>query len=285
MIEATLLDGAAFASFAGIDVGENRLNLAIVTRGKASGAFRFERLAVEQALARKGALGPVLSERCPELLNKCLVMIDSPRWPLDLDWSQGGTRPRAAPPKRRNLDLAVVAYAHKKEIQLSLFPTPRLEYFEAWAKHPECKPHLRDIARDLFGGASHDKVRPAPGSKVKGGTFTRFMLGGFALYRGLQHLGVESYEAYPDLQFRLRAPYGTQISNKKSFNGVRQRLEINRTLRSLLGIPDLPPPESADDYDAEIIALSGAIAAREGGLVAFYCPAEGTFVAPSPPMT
>ena len=95
--------------------------------------------------------------------------------------------------------------------RLSMFPTPRFEYFARCAASPACKPHLRALAHELFADTfdAHDR-----GAAPRGGAiFTRFMLSGFAAYRALERIGAAAYECYPDLQFRLWA-HGIELPPK-----------------------------------------------------------------------
>jgi hypothetical protein len=104
------------------------------------------------------------------------------------------------------------------------------------------------------------------------------MLAGFLTFRAWEELGARTLEAYPDLQFRLssrnpllpkragRAAMAARIAIIKRLR--RRSLEIGMTLL----------PATLDQADAEILALSAAIAAKRGSLGALEHPAEGRFL-------
>ncbi len=160
-----------------------------------------------------------------------------------------------------------------------MFPTPRLAYFAGRASRPDCKPHLRAAYVHLFGGL--DRL-PNPGLSgeaivADGGNFTRFMLAGFLTFRAFQSLGAQTLEAYPELQFRLAT--GARLLRKRAGKpALAQRVGINRKLRRMIGIGRSPLPANLDQADAEVLALSATLAARNDSLAALEHPAEGRFL-------
>jgi hypothetical protein len=266
---------------AGVDVGEDFLDLALLrTRSAVIEHCRIALAGIEDDPLR------ILRERllacCPDLDRKWMALIDSPRWPRDLDNSSRSVIERDPVPPGRIVDKALRerlrSLPGSTAIQLSMFPTPRLEYFSDCANAPSCKPHLRSIYCQLFGAAA--RLKQGPGNQsgaIRGGTFTRFMLAGFLAFRAWQELGVATLEAYPELEFRLadRRPLPPKRNRKAA---LAERLAIIGRLRDCLGIATDPLPATLDQADAEILALSAATAAKAGRLAALEHPAEGGFL-------
>src|SRR6266851_6300779 len=179
-------------TIAGIDVGEDFLDLAILVSGKSE--LRLARTALRGISGdTPGAVAQLagrMIDIAPELAGPAIAFVDSPRWPCDLDWSKSIPMARAGHARGRLLD------AHLRALMrhvggngptgaalrhLSMFPTPRFEYFARCAASPACKPHLRALARELFADTFDGQGR---GEAPRGGAiFTRFMLSGFAAYR------------------------------------------------------------------------------------------------------
>jgi len=220
----------------------------------------------------------------PQLDGDAIAVIDSPRWPLDHDWSQVGLVGRSDQVTGRVIDtelqglVKTLRLAGASSLKLSMFPTPRLSYFTAQIAGPSCKRHLRAFGRELFG-LEHSASGPSAG-----GTFTRFMLAGFATYRALATRRVTCYEGYPDLQFRLwngDEPLPSKMKRKMTkvdrtaAREVRCRLVVELAAR--LGVEGSAAVGTLDQADAAILALS-VLAARSAdcGLVMEY-PAEGRF--------
>jgi len=271
-------------TYVGIDVGEDFLDLAIVNPRARS--LRFARVALTGLSGQvSAALAGRIIEAAPELDAHTVAMVDSPRWPCDLDWSRfeqtGELRYREPSPRGRELDQSL-RQIHRELIApqangarsrgLSMFPTPRAAHFLRWMNDVRCKPHLRAIALELFGASRCDSDAPAAG-----GTFTRFMLAGFATYRALGLLGVSAFEAYPDLQLRLSSP-ATRLPPKRSAGARDVRCRIVAALATRLKIRDAPRPATLDDADAAALALAAADAARRGALCVMSNACEGRFL-------
>jgi hypothetical protein len=162
---------------------------------------------------------------------------------------------------------------------LALFPTPPLSYFSAHLAAPLCKPHLGALGLAMFGSM----VNPHP-LPPAGGTFTRFMVAGFAAYRALDRLDAVSYESYPDLQFRLWTT-SSELPSKTRRNGMNKagvlasRVAVLDSLCRALGTDECPAITSIDAADAAILALSTAQASRDGIVAVIDSPEEGRFVA------
>ncbi len=141
-----------------------------------------------------------------------------------------------------------------------MFPTPRIDYFVGQLNRDGCKPHLRAFGDALFASAIAEK------HEAKGGTFTRFMLTGFATYRALAMLGIESYEGYPDLQFRLwngNRPLPSKSSGKSI--AVAERRQVLKRLAKGLRCSGFEGIATIDEADASILALSGlALTGNDG---------------------
>jgi hypothetical protein len=221
---------------------------------------------------------------------RAIALVDSPRWPRDLDWSRG-TRRRDPAPRGREIDaslrrifrtLMAAPEGKARAPGLSMFPTPRYDYFARCAREPRSKPHLSAIAAELFGelpgelldgdGAARE---PAPGG---GAIFTRFMLAGFAAYRALEHLGVPAFESYPDLQLRLSSPSTDLPPKGRRVEALTARGRIVAALAAGLGIDDAPVAANLDQADAAVLALAAASAAVSGTLWVVSNSCEGRFM-------
>jgi hypothetical protein len=288
------LPGPFSGSFVGIDVGENFLDLAIVDPR----TLVFKRVALDGLNGTAcGTLAQRIKDVAAELDTRATALVDSPRWPRDLDWSRG-THKRDPAPRGRDVDailrqifrtlVAVPAGKAEPAVKLrmpglSMFPTPRYDYFARCARDPRCKPHLSAIAAELFGsllpdelsGDDRDARGPAPGA---GGIFTRFMLAGFATYRALELLGVQAFESYPDLQLRLSS-LSTELPPKgQRAEALAARRRIVASLAAELRLSDAPVPTNLDQADAAALALAAAVAARSGTLWVVSNPCEGRFM-------
>ena len=280
--------GQSAGPIVGIDVGENFLDLATVDT--AATRVRLARVAVvgiEHGGANDASGICELRRRmlaaAPELgASDAIALIDSPRWPRDLDLAASGIND-AQPRREREIDASLRGIVKHLDLRksdgapfrLSLFPTPPFEFFAACVSDPRCKPHLAAIGRELFGAAiDRGQAGPAP---VGGRIFTRFMIAGFAAYRAIDGLGAESYEAYPDLAFRLWAS-GVAIPSKSAGRAALDaRVQINRRLAEELGCEGASEVRTLDEADAAILALSAARARRVGQIALIEAPREGRF--------
>ena len=225
----------------GVDVGEDFLDLAVLRANPLTLTHhRIGLRGIEDHPAR------ILSERlaasCPDSGPQWLALIDSPRWPRDLELSKPADCRRDPEPAGRSLDRALREMLRDSDdhqaMRLSMFPTPKLEYFRRCADAATCKPHLRAIYHYLFeaerAGSGISAPIDVPGI-IQGGTFTRFMLAGFLTFRAWEALGVPALEAYPDLQYRLRG--GSLIAPKRQrAAALESRIEILLQLRRKIGI-------------------------------------------------
>ena len=210
------------------------------------------------------------------------VLVDSPRWPRDLDWSNPSDKRDPAPCEReidvelkRIFPLLMGAPDDKPyKPRLAMFPTPRYDYFTQWADALAAKPHLSAIAKELFGALSNGNV----GGPIHGGTFTRFMLAGFATYRALERMGIDAFEAYPDLQLRLSSPLTALPPKKRHARALNARRDIVASLARDLDLPGAPMPRTLDEADAAAMALAAARSARKGKLWTVSHPCEGRFM-------
>jgi len=220
----------------------------------------------------------------PQLRWGAIAIIDSPRWPVDLDWSQPGVVRRPDDVTGRTIDRALqrlvkaLRGAGASTLKLSMFPTPRLDYFARQIAAPGCKPHLRAFGRELFGLGGSDPGPPG------GGTFTRFMLAGFAAYQALAIRRVTRYEGFPDLQFRLlsgdeplpsKMKKGMRKADRTDALDARRRLVISLAAR--LDVGGAMAVSTLDQADAAILALSVVAAESADCGVVVEHPAEGRF--------
>ena len=291
-----LLQATSEGPIVGIDLGEDFLDLAIVD--EAGKHLRLERVAVvgverggdtDSGDVRMGRGIDELRRRilaaAPELgASGAIALVDSPRWPRDLDLAEGGgVREIGGASAGRKIDTRLRAMVGRLGLRkaggapfsLSLFPTPRFEYFAACVLDPRCKPHLAALGRELFGDAIE---KASPGiAPVGGRVFTRFMLSGFAAYRATDGIGVESYEAYPDLAFRLWAG-GAEIPPKSAGrSALEARVRINRRLAEAIGCRGASRIATLDEADAAVLALSAAKAWRCGAIAVIEEACEGRF--------
>ena len=274
-------------SFVGIDVGEDFLDLAIL-RSRARLAHRLEYRRIDLRDLKEDAIG-VLAGKIQSVLpaDRCLVLVDSPRWPRDLDLTKRRRFNGSICPLGRALDRSLREFLRARfgeSLRLALFPTPMLAYFEAWMSRAEAKPHLRAIHRALFGldRSNPDEGRAAASGKPGGGSFTRFMLCGFATYRVLEALGLVSYECFPDLVFKIWNG-GWKVPSKRRRRAARfARCRIIHALAAALNLSTGYRGASLDQADAAVMATAAAAAAQLGTLRIFECPAEGAFLLPLP---
>jgi len=266
----------------------------VATVDRAKRELRFARVALEELGAAPIAeVAERLADAVPAIGQASFALVDSPRWPRDLDWTRGAFRRDPAPAARkvdavmRAVYRALVAEgggsdgAHPRSHPprpLSMFPTPPLEYFERCGRDPRCKPHLAAISRELFG-ALVDRASGSAVSPVSGGAiFTRFMLAGFATYRALERLGVAAFESYPYLQFRLCAPSKKLPPKRMRTAALDVRRHLLAQIAAELGLCMANWELTLDQADAAILALAAARAARRGVLAATGNPAEGRFI-------
>jgi hypothetical protein len=267
-------------SFIGIDVGENFLDLAILdTRAR---TLVLKRVALDGLNGGACAtLAGRIKEVVPGVDAHVSVLVDSPRWPRDLDWSNPSDK-RDPAPREREIDVELkrifsllMGAPDGKPYKpgLAMFPTPRYDYFTQWADAVAGKPHLSAIAKELFGALSNGNAC----GPIHGGTFTRFMLAGFATYRALEGLGIDAFESYPDLQLRLSSPSALP-PKKRHTQALNARRDIVASLARDLDLPGAPVLRTLDEADAAAMALAAARSACEDKLWAVSHPCEGRFM-------
>jgi Protein of unknown function (DUF429) len=226
-------------------------------------------------------LGAMLADKVSELRG-AIVLVDSPRWPSDLDWSKPGVVAAARSQRGREIDIglrAVVLTLRKLGTKcafapLSMFPTPPMRYFGAHLNTATCKPHLRMLGQALFGEALNRDYGPA-----SGGIFTRFMIAGFAAYRALEAIGAEVYECYPDLQYKLWCGRHRLLPKKSGGRAVlASRMRVLSALARRLGISGCRQIQRLDEADATILGLSVIAAQHHGATLIFENPCEGRFM-------
>lgn len=282
------LEIAGGAAIVGIDVGEDYLDLASIAPERVKPSYA--RIALEQigGADRIGALADALADRVPELRAGAVAIVDSPRCPIDADCSQVHFAPRENPPARRVIDSGLRAMvrrlnenpARERKTQLWLFPTPPTRYFTECLHHPACKPHLRSIAEQMFHDAKSPAQIPAP--LTGGALFTRFMIAGFAVHQALARIGVDAYEGYPYLCFRLWMASDDELpAKKKTSNAYVDALEARRRILQRIASPakfKMAPPATYDEADAAILAATVAAASRDRAIFQIRDRAEGRFI-------
>jgi Protein of unknown function (DUF429) len=268
----------------GIDVGEDYLDLALVNSWRHS--LELRRVALLGIEVSPGGIAG-LSIRLAEALSSCqtptIALIDSPRWPLDLDCRKSSLSPRFDDcASGRRIDARLrdftkhLAATGEADFRLSLFPTPRLNYFRSCVQAPACKPHLSAIGRDLFGRNDSPSTECGPRG---GALFTRFMLAGFAAYQALEAIGVTTFEAYPDLQFRLWRDGRPLAPKSRGKSALADRFAINFDIAVAAGIRGADQIRTLDQADAAILALTAYSALDDGAVGIFEEPEEGCFAA------
>ena len=229
------------------------------------------------------SLGAMLMDKVPHLRG-AIVLVDSPRGPRDLDGSKPGVVAATHSRRSREIDIGLRALvltlrrlgSNSTLTPLSMFPTPPMRYFGAHLNTASCKPHLRVLGQALFGEALNRDYGPAIG-----GTFTRFMIAGFATYRALADTDAEVYECYPDLQFKLWCRRH-QLFSKSSTSGrtaaLASRLRVISGLARRIGVSGSSQIQRLDEADAAILALSAAAARQRGATFIFENACEGRFM-------
>jgi hypothetical protein len=263
----------------GIDVGEDYLDVAVLDTRHTT--LSHNRVPIE------GIGAPVVDSLAKRIADavKCdlrgaLALVDSPRTPRDIDCSGEKIILRTNAPPGRIIDASLRELLRVRfngtMRPLSMFPTPLASYFAGCLVDSRCKPHLRAIAEELFASAI-TMPRTTKSKSLAGGTFTRFMLAGFAAFPALERLGVRPFEAYPDLQMRLWSD-GVALPPKKfRAEALRVRRNICARLAEIIDVRSYQPPQTLDEADAAVLALSAAGSGSTGSLLELYCPAEGQF--------
>ncbi len=267
------------ATILGVDVGEDFLDLAMLTPERVGLSYH--------RVALVGVANPVvysIAHRIAEALGRDLrggiALVDSPRTPRDVDCSGGKMVHRKEAPRARVIDASLrellCARFNRQMRPLSMFPTPLASYFAGCVARSGCKPHLRAIAAELLAPLMHMPRATSTGS-IAGGTFTRFMLAGFAVFPALEKLGFRAFESYPDLQMRLWAD-GEELPPKK-FRGkaLIARRKICANLAALIKVTNFEAPNTLDAADAAVLALSAFASASTDSLLELHCPPEGRF--------
>ena len=260
-------------------MGEDYLDLAMLTTDRASISYN--------RVPLRGIASPVIdsiAQRIAEAVGRDLrggiALVDSPRAPRDVDCSGGRLIRRTEAPRARLIDASLRELLRVRfegaMRPLSMFPTPLAGYFAGCVANRGCKPHLRAIAEELLGPVIRFPLASKDGF-LSGGTFTRFMLAGFAVFPALEQLGIRAFESYPDLQMRLWSD-GIHLPSKK-FRGeaLRVRRNICAQLAAIINVSNFDLPETLDEADAAILALSAAASASTKSLVELHCAAEGRF--------
>lgn len=267
------------APILGVDVGEDYLDLALLSADRATlSHHRVELVGISnpviESLARR------IADAVGKDVRGAWALIDSPRTPRDVDCSGAKLRMRIEAPRARVIDASLRellrARFNAAMRPLSMFPTPLASYFAACAAEHRCKPHLRAIAEEILASA----IRIPRGTKsesLAGGTFTRFMLAGFAAFPALESLGVRAFEAYPDLQMRLWSD-GIRLPPKSlRVEALRVRRNICQRVAGIVRVTSYQAPRTLDEADAAVLALSAAASASAQSLIELHCPAEGRF--------
>ncbi|MGH7949352.1 MAG: DUF429 domain-containing protein [Candidatus Binataceae bacterium] len=232
------------------------------------------------------SLARLFTRDVPELTRGSVALIDSPRLPRDLDLAVAMRARRTCVPSSRLLDarlrelLKTHAAAGGRAVALSLFPTPQVDYFARCARSASCKPHLVAIARELLGPFVSSATRATAPALSGGAIFTRFMLAGFVCYPALASGGVEPFESYPTLVFKLWSADGTVPAKHRGHDALDARRAILERLRQVVGVRSPLAVSTFDQADAAVLALAAAAASKAHSLVVLAHPAEGRFAVP-----
>ena len=269
---------AKSAPILGVDVGEDFLDLALLLPDRAT--LSYHRVPLRDI--KRQVVGSIAT-RIAELLNSNLkggiALVDSPRAPRDVDCSSARMIRRMDAPRTRVIDASLRELLREKfegkMRPLSMFPTPLAAYFAGCIAHSGCKPHLRAIAEELLAPMIAEPVFARDGV-LAGGTFTRFMLAGFAVFPALERLGMRAFESYPDLQMRLWSD-GVKLPPKRAGEALRVRQMICSRLAAAVEVANFRAPKTLDESDAAVLALSAAVSNLTGALIELCCPPEGRF--------
>ncbi len=267
------------ATILGVDVGEDFLDLAMLAAN--SSRLSYHRVPLRGiASPAVDAIAHRIADAIGSDLRGAVALIDSPRTPRDLDCSGSSMLLRGDVPDGRIIDASLRTLLRERfngaMRPLSMFPTPLASYFAGCIARRDCKPHLRAIAEELLPSILAPRSDLADG-KIAGGTFTRFMLAGFAAFPALEKLGVRVFEAYPDLQMRLWSD-GVPVPPKRlRGEAIRTRQKICARLAETVGIANFATPQNLDEADAAILGLSAAASASSRSLIELHCPPEGRF--------
>jgi hypothetical protein len=240
------------------------------------------------------ALGERLSEALAASDVPIIALIDSPRWPSDCDCRESSLHLlRRGHAGGRHIDMRLrtivrslaAASVGDSALRISLFPTPRHDYFLRCISDLACKPHLRALGRQLFNS---DLPLQSNNGPRGGAIFTRFMLIGFAAYRALDEIGITAFEAYPDLQFRLWRDDHPLAPKSAGRIALANRSQILATVAAAFkrATPKQIPEQIArlittmDQADAAILAVSARAALDHGAIACIDEPEEGCFALP-----
>ncbi len=267
------------ATILGVDVGEDYLDLALLSADRSQLSYhRVPLKGIASPIAE--SIGQRIADAVGCDLGGAVALIDSPRTPRDVDCSNSKLVSRIDAPPARVIDASLRellrATCDGALRPLSMFPTPRAGYFAGCVAKSDCKPHLREIAKELLASVVRIPAASKTGS-VAGGTFTRFMLAGFGVFPALERVGVRVFEAYPDLQMRLWCD-GAFLPPKRMRNdALVARRNICERLAALVKVTNFATPRTLDEADAAVLALSAAASASAGALIELHCPPEGRF--------
>ncbi len=279
VISRRIIEFGKGVPIAGIDVGEDFLDLAILDGGRSRLVYhRVPMAGIRRPVAN--SLAARMADAAPLLRCGAIAFVDSPRAPRDADCSGLTMAARPDAPAARLIDAALRAMLRSTPGcgigALSMFPTPRADYFARCIASAACKPHLREIGEELLAPLV-DSQRFARASIAGGLLFTRFMLAGFATFRALEAMGVRAFECFPDLQFRLWSDGVPLPSKRRRADALRVRQRVCVRLARRIGIPKFESPTTLDQADAAVLALSAAASAARRALIELRCAPEGRF--------
>jgi hypothetical protein len=108
------------------------------------------------------------------------------------------------------------------------------------------------------------------------------MIAGFAVYQALARIGVDAYEGYPYLGFRLWMNRDDELpAKKKTSNAYADAIEARRRILDRITLPakfEMAPPATYDEADAAILATTVAAASRDGAILQIRDRTEGRFI-------
>jgi hypothetical protein len=313
------------AVVAGVDVGEDFLDIAtLAPESHHLSLTRVNLRDIGSAPAGNSLdtnaialLGARLADDVPELRG-AIVLVDSPRWPSDLDWSKTisgdryGWRSESRPsavgqsPEQCRMETSlrgahktgVVAIIHSQRsrgIDVGLRALVRM-LRKLDANSPLTTSSMFPTPPMRYFGAHLNTATCKPHLRMlgqelfgqalnhdygaaSGGIFTRFMIAGFAAYRALEAIGAEVYEGYPDLQFRLwRRRHRLFSKQKGRTSALASRIRVLSALARRLDVSGSRQVQRLDEADAAILALSILAARQYGAIFILENPYEGRFM-------
>ena len=231
------------APILGVDVGEDYLDLALLTASRTRLSYHRVRLA-GIANPATASVAQRIADAVDHDLRGGVALVDSPRTPRDVDCSGATMSQRANAPHARAIDASLRellrARFNAAMRPLSMFPTPLASYFAGCVAHPGCKPHLRAIAEELLAPViALPRISTPPPLQEEP---LRASCSRIRRIPGIGATGYRAFEAFPDLQMRLWSD-GAPLPPKRLRNeALLARRKICARLAAVVGVRNFENP-------------------------------------------